>query len=826
MPAHSGMICRILFMNLLMITGSIISADVPVVTKVESQPLVSNIRRLIKSLDDYGQPLEAEFKTALTKSLDKGDVLEIQKLLDRQVFIAVHLNPEVRVKVMRGPADAKIQQHGFTAKIVKILNESTIARPLRLTSPQAGPVYAGVAQPIMKRMATENLATNLNEKRARDRFLDASLRNDPPMTDTLSGLEVEYKLLDLSSSEAGKREATLIIDAGDGTTDLGNRSELAVLFQVVKAEPVKIKAIDETGTPTTVRLEIRDEKNRVYPSQIKRLAPDLFFQPQIYRADGQTVFLAPGQYTVFSSRGPEYQLQRHELKVESGRENTWSFRLARWVDPEKYGFYSGDHHIHAAGCSHYEKPTEGVRPEDMFPQVKGEALNVGCILTWGPCYDFQRNYFQPKVHALSEPKTLIKYDVEVSGFGSQALGHVCLLNLSDQTYPGSDGGKEKGWPTWTTPVLRWTKQQGGVTGYPHSALRGSTRLGAELQLKRHDKNADGQLAENETLATVLPEPFQAIDVNNDRQISQKELQESMERAQDALPNLAVPDMNGGGALEIAVSTAEGVCDFISAMDTARVSEWNTWYHLMNAGMPLKVSGETDFPCMSSQRVGQGRVYVQLGQKNGLLFDDWIKGLAQGRSYVSDGYAHTLKFDVNGKTMGENLHLPAPGKVTVSTRVAFARETPLGVAFGTQAAADGKRTAGDTVNLHLERSRGFEIAGVRLVELVVNGKVAASQKVPADGQEHDLKWDVPIGQSSWVAIRHFPELHTNPVNVIVAERPIRASRSSALWCAEGIRNLIETRMRFISKGERAEALKTFEKAIATYEKIAAECPEGS
>ena len=46
------------------------------------------------------------------------------------------------------------------------------------------------------------------------------------------------------------------------------------------------------------------------------------------------------------------------------------------------------------------------------------------------------------------------------------------------------------------------------------------------------------------------------------------------------------------------------------MDTARLLEWNCWYHLMNCGFPLKVSGETDFPCMSGTRVGQGRVYVQ------------------------------------------------------------------------------------------------------------------------------------------------------------------------------------------------------------------------
>ena len=60
-------------------------------------------------------------------------------------------------------------------------------------------------------------------------------------------------------------------------------------------------------------------------------------------------------------------------------------------------------------------------------------------------------------------------------------------------------------------------------------------------------------------------------------------------------------------MEIPVAVAQGVCDFISAMDTPRIAEWNCWYHLLNCGFPLKVSGETDFPCMSGTRVGQGRV---------------------------------------------------------------------------------------------------------------------------------------------------------------------------------------------------------------------------
>ena len=173
--------------------------------------------------------------------------------------------------------------------------------------------------------------------------------------------------------------------------------------------------------------------------------------------------------TLEASRGPEYERVVREIEVPAAAEHELAVQLKRWIDTTAKGFFCGDHHIHAAGCAHYTSPTEGVRPEDMFLQVKGEGLNVGCVLTWGPCYLYQRQFFADRPHELSDQQTLLKYDLEISGFGSQALGHVCLLNLKDQTYPASDGLATKGWPTWATPVLRWCKEQGGVTGFAHSA---------------------------------------------------------------------------------------------------------------------------------------------------------------------------------------------------------------------------------------------------------------------------------------------------------------------------------------------------------------------
>jgi hypothetical protein len=86
--------------------------------------------------------------------------------------------------------------------------------------------------------------------------------------------------------------------------------------------------------------------------------------------------------------------------------------------------------------------------------------------------------------------------------------------------------------------------------------------------------------------------------------------------------------------------------------------------------------------------------------------------------------------------------------------------------------------------------------------------------------------MPIRESSWVALRQFPQLHTNPVNVLVGGKPIRASRRSALWCLGTIEQLWRVRGPGIKDSEREEARKTFEKAKAVYRKLASESPEGS
>ena len=496
--------------------------EVSVVGDVEGQPLGANAKRLISALEYLGTPLAEDVSRALGAAAEARDAEKIQQILDKKVLFVVGLNPEVRVKVRRGPGATTLQQGGFTPVLVKVINSSTVAGRLQIVSPQGGAVYAGAALGPLKRQAQTELNDNENKEGAKDRFMVVEMFRSPPMTEDLSGLRVEYVIALLYSNESGKREATIGFDVGAGTQDLGFRGETPVLFDIKKASSVKLSIKDEDGQPTTARLIFRDKQGHVYPSQVKRLAPDLFFQPQVYRHDGEVVLLPPGKLSVEYNRGPEYEVLKKDIEIVPGKEMKLEFSLKRWVNPMEYGLYCGDHHIHAAGCSHYTSPTEGITPEQIFLQVKGEGLNVGCILIWGYGWEYQREFFSPDADKLSEPMTLIKYDMEVSGFGSAAMGHVCLLNLKNQTYPGTEGNM-KGWPTWTVPVLRWCKEQGGVTGYPHSSLRVTPENSAKETMLALDTNSDGQLSKKEVSKNVLPATFEKIDSDKSLSISQAEL---------------------------------------------------------------------------------------------------------------------------------------------------------------------------------------------------------------------------------------------------------------------------------------------------------------
>jgi hypothetical protein len=79
--------------------------------------------------------------------------------------------------------------------------------------------------------------------------------------------------------------------------------------------------------------------------------------------------LPPGDYSVTVSRGPEYHVQtKSALIMADVAKQTIDFRLQRWIHPASRDWHSGDHHIHAAGCAHYENPIYLFKKNPFPPQ--------------------------------------------------------------------------------------------------------------------------------------------------------------------------------------------------------------------------------------------------------------------------------------------------------------------------------------------------------------------------------------------------------------------------------------------------------------------------
>ncbi|HJT78290.1 MAG TPA: hypothetical protein VJ739_13890 [Gemmataceae bacterium] len=183
----------------------------PHADQANREVLRRNCRRVLDELARVRSPLPAETGRALVALLREPGkdadefAAAVQKLLDPSCLAGVSINPESRVKAVRGPAAANLRQGQASAVLVKVVNEAGTTPALKVSGPQVrgpGPDGAG-------------------------RWLEARVPAAP-----LSGNRLEYVVVLLTPHEAGKREATLKFDVGQGTQDLGFRAEVPVLFTV------------------------------------------------------------------------------------------------------------------------------------------------------------------------------------------------------------------------------------------------------------------------------------------------------------------------------------------------------------------------------------------------------------------------------------------------------------------------------------------------------------------------------------------------------------------------------------------------------------------
>jgi hypothetical protein len=767
------------------------------VDPVTPQPYFAGVMRALEALAKLGGPVLAEDAQRLATLSHQGDRASVdaaESILNRYTLASVAVETDLNLRVSIGGAQRSLVEQGWRLFLIRVTNPTGRTDSFKVQTT----VRSGVGA-YYGRMTPGHMSWGDPGTLAPRSFLFDTVNKAPAIqsmwlmskledTNPLSGVAIEYRVVQLFSRDHGQRRAdfNFVVTPKVDDASAGSNGHREVEFECLPSREVALGVYDHDGQSCVASLTIKDKIDRVYPPQAMRIAPDMAFQPQVYRANGETVRLPDGEYTIVSRRGPEY-LHGVQTAVIGGDQDRIDIKLERWIDPSKWGWYSSDTHIHAGGCAHYSNPTEGVSPETMIRQVRGEGLSVGDVLTWGPSWYYQKQFFtghaespaatleHPELQAANnislqphatqkDADSTLRYDVEVSGFPSSHAGHLVLLRLRDQDYPGTKLIED--WPSWNLPILKWARTQGAVVGYAH--------CGSGMVVDSTD-----------------------------------------------LPNYEIPPMDGVGTQEAIVDVTHGFVDFLSGCDTPPRAELNAWYHMLNCGFRLALLGETDYPCISGERVGGGRSYVRLDRRpvgdDG--YESWVRELQSGHLYCGDGRSHFLEFTVNGVASGNaDVKLAGAGSIKITALVA-ARLEPE-VTPETEAIRRQKPQV-DHWGWHLEQAR---IGNTReiAVELVVNGIAVDRTTIVADGTPQQIHFKSTLSQSSWVALRILPSGHTHPVFVSVDNKPIRASRRSAQWCRTSVDKLWEVKSRFIRESECPAAAAAFDFARKTYDTIIGEC----
>lgn len=257
------------FLALLLLAAGIASRpafadDREPIRNVEKQPLAAATARLLEALTYVGAPLkpadEKAVKAAIMDLKETKSVLEIQKILDQYCVAVVHINPESRVEVYEGAAKKELVQQGWRTFLVKVENDAGVTAPLVADSPNAAPIYQrGRSRGRQTPQKDDKL---VKPEDVPGRFLDIVSYDKQPLKPKLSGLALEYRIIQLYSRDVGRREAKLAFNVGQGTQDIGFRNAAPILFNCVPAVEVSLGIKDEKGEPTTAAFVIRDSLGR------------------------------------------------------------------------------------------------------------------------------------------------------------------------------------------------------------------------------------------------------------------------------------------------------------------------------------------------------------------------------------------------------------------------------------------------------------------------------------------------------------------------------------------------------------------------------------
>jgi hypothetical protein len=250
------------------------------------------------------------------------------------------------------------------------------------------------------------------------------------------------------------------------------------------------------------------------------------------------------------------------------------------------------------------------------------------------------------------------------------------------------------------------------------------------------------------------------------------------------------------AREFPIDLALGAVDALDVLGNGN-EEGACWmyYHVLNCGLKCAASSGSDsrMDVMRHAVSGGGKVYVKV--EGALTYPKWVQAYKAGRTFVSNG--PMLFLDVDGHEPGAEMRLRSPGAVRVT-------------------------------------AKAQSIVPMEAIDVIVNGKVAASAKASDEGKKAEISANIPIGQSSWIAARvvgeghrlivNDPRLfaHTSPVYCYVANAKISSGEDARVivsWIDRLIQD-VSTSPRFASEDRRKEVIDLFAKGRQYFQDQAA------
>ena len=266
------------------------------------------------------------------------------------------------------------------------------------------------------------------------------------------------------------------------------------------------------------------------------------------------------------------------------------------------------------------------------------------------------------------------------------------------------------------------------------------------------------------------------------------------KAQGAVVTYVHPGLPSQYPIDIALGAADTIDVLCQRNEDVNTKDW---YQLLNCGFQCPISAGTDaFLNVPYHLIpGAGRLYARVDSP--LTYDGWLEAYREGRSFATNG--PLLKFRVNGKEAGEEI-----------------------------------RWKSGSLALEVEAEAVSHVPMTRM-DLIVNGRVAASQEAEEGGKRIRLTRELEISDSSWVAVRVHGEAHklipndvalyahSSPVYCYRGNRRI-AVRESAAFLIRQIDQLIhrlETRGVFREAADKEAMFEWFRKGQQVYRKIEAE-----